>query len=147
VKHSLPNSEKEHQWSVNDCWPSIIINNSVMWPLWSIYIVWLFFCSKRLNYTEWLLRRWNTLLLSRKMWHEYPVHICPYRLPYHCLWMLVIKHHLYYQRCKFQNCSHSVDAYFKDVVVHMSQFDLLIDMANMSTINRDIRMSIYLDSY
>jgi len=36
---SLPHLENDRQWSVNDCWPSIMVNHCAMWPLWSIYIV------------------------------------------------------------------------------------------------------------
>ena len=39
VKCSLPHQENECQRSVNDCWPSIFVNHSAMWPLLSVYMV------------------------------------------------------------------------------------------------------------
>jgi len=39
VKLSLLQLENERQWSFNDCWPSIVVNPSAMWPVWSIYVV------------------------------------------------------------------------------------------------------------
>jgi hypothetical protein len=39
VKRFLPHLQNERQLTVNDCWPSIIVNHSVMWQLLSIYIV------------------------------------------------------------------------------------------------------------
>jgi len=44
------------------------------------------------------------------MWLEYPMHICLYRLPDPALWMLLIKHHSYYRRCKTKYHWRSVDA-------------------------------------
>ena len=39
MKCSLPHYVNERQWSVNDCWPSIMVDYSVMWPLTLIYMV------------------------------------------------------------------------------------------------------------
>jgi hypothetical protein len=39
VKHSLPYLEYVRQSRVNNCWPSVIVNHSAMWPLWSIYMI------------------------------------------------------------------------------------------------------------
>ena len=39
MKLSLLQLENERQWSFNDCWPSIVVNPSAMWPVWSIYVV------------------------------------------------------------------------------------------------------------
>jgi len=39
VTCSLPDLENEHQRSVNDYWPCIMVNHSAMWSLLSIYIV------------------------------------------------------------------------------------------------------------
>jgi hypothetical protein len=39
MKCSLPHLENERQWSVNDGWPSIMVNYHTMWPLLSIYEV------------------------------------------------------------------------------------------------------------
>jgi len=39
MKCSLPDLENECQWSVNNCWPSNMINYNTMWPLLSIYVV------------------------------------------------------------------------------------------------------------
>jgi len=39
VKRTLPHYENECQWSINDCWPSMMVKHSALWPLQSIYIV------------------------------------------------------------------------------------------------------------
>jgi hypothetical protein len=36
---SLPDHENECQWSCNDLWPCIKVNQSEMWPLMAIYNV------------------------------------------------------------------------------------------------------------
>jgi len=54
----------------------------------------------------------------------------PTMTPYPCLWMLVIKCHSYYGRCKTQNCWCSVDTYFQDGVESISLFLFAIMAAN-----------------
>jgi len=40
VSNTLPaDHENEHQWSINDFWPCIMVNPSVMWPVMAIYKV------------------------------------------------------------------------------------------------------------
>jgi len=39
VKSFLPDLQNVRQQSVNNCWPSIMVNHSAMWQLLSIYIV------------------------------------------------------------------------------------------------------------
>jgi hypothetical protein len=36
---SLPHLQNERQQSINDCWPSIMVNHSAIWQLLPIYIV------------------------------------------------------------------------------------------------------------
>jgi len=52
--------------------------------------------------------------MSGRLWWEYPLLICLYRLPNPSLWMLMIKRHLNYWRCKTKNRWRSVDAHFQD---------------------------------
>jgi len=94
------------------CLPSWLI--TVCCGRYGLYtLFWLLLYGKRLKNTWWQLCKWNKLLLSWRMWQEYPVHICLYRLPSPGLWMVVIKHHIYYQRCKTKNRWRSVDAHFQ----------------------------------
>jgi len=37
--HCLPHLDNEHPWSVNDIWPCIMVDQSEMWPLLSMYNV------------------------------------------------------------------------------------------------------------
>jgi len=107
-----------------------MVNHTVMWPLWSIYIIWLFLYTTRVRNTQWLLSKWNELVLSWRMWREFPVHICLKWLPDPSSWILVIKRQSYYQSCKTKNCWHSVDAHFRDGVASVSQSPLPLKASN-----------------
>ena len=77
---------------------------------------WLILYIKRLNNTQWSFCKWYEVLLSRRMWWEYPLHICPKRLPYPSWWIRVIKYHSYYWRYNTKYCSRSADAHFHNEV-------------------------------
>jgi len=86
--------------------------------------------AKRLKNTEWELWKWHKLLLSRRMWREYPGPICLSRLPSPYSWMLVIKRHSYYRRWRTNNRWRSVDAHFQDGVGSVSLSCFVIKAAN-----------------
>jgi len=51
VKRFLPHLQNEHEHHVNDCWPSIMINPSVMWRLLFKYIIFtVIICYKAQEY-------------------------------------------------------------------------------------------------
>jgi len=86
---------------------------------------WLLLYATRLKNTQPELCQLHKLLLTRRMWWEYAVPICLYRVPSPWLWMLVIKRHSYYWRCRTNNSWRSIDADFQDGVGSVSLSFLL----------------------
>jgi len=60
---SLPHPGNERQQSVNDCWPSIMVHHSAMWPLLSIYMdITVLVCSKSHQYL--VVAQWMNCLVT-----------------------------------------------------------------------------------
>ena len=132
MKCSLPLHENERQCSVNNCWPSIMVNHSAMWPFLSIYIVLTVFVLQKAH-EYWVVPLKMKLVVT--VLEDVPglsLIYLPMRLPSPCLWMLVIKHHSYYRRCKTKNRWRAIDAHFQDGAGSVSHSLLPIKSANTS---------------
>jgi len=87
-----------------------MVHDRAMWPLWSMYMV--LTVLVRYKADEYL-----AVALKMKWVVNVPEDVAgisctylPNRLPIRCLWILVIKRHSYYQRCRTQNHCRSVGA-------------------------------------